>query len=162
MALFMFTKSIIEDKPIKVFNNGNMTRDFTFIDDIVESITLLTNKPAKTNQEFNFLDPDPASSWAPHRIFNIGNSNPTQLMDYIKAIEKCLNKVAQKEYLPLQPGDVTETASNCEELQNWIGFKPQTSILEGVSKFISWYKNFIILKINDQYNKLKQDLNLRN
>jgi len=142
MALFLFTKSIIEGIPIKVFNNGNMERDFTYVDDIVESLFRLVSKPAKENLDFDSKKPDPASSWAPYRIFNIGNSNPTQLMDYIEAIELELGLKAKKEYLPMQPGDVPRTSSDTTELSNWVNFKPNTSIRDGVSKFIKWYLEY--------------------
>ena len=142
MALFMFTKSIIEGNPIKVFNNGKMERDFTYVADIVESLFRLVSKPAKENLSFNSNKPDPASSWAPYRIFNIGNSNPTQLMDYIEAIELELGIKAKKEFLPMQPGDVPRTSSDTSELSNWVNFKPNTLIRDGVSKFIKWYLNY--------------------
>ena len=142
MALFLFTKSIIEGRPIKIFNNGNMTRDFTFIDDIIKSMMLLLEKPAEKDINFDYLNPNPATSWAPHRIFNIGNSSPTRLMDYIKEIERCLKKEAIKEFIEMQPGDVKDTASNTDLLNKWIGFKPSTTISEGVSKFVDWYLDF--------------------
>jgi len=142
MALFLFTKSIIENKPIKVFNNGKMIRDFTYIDDIIESIRRLIKKaPLKTNlsHKGNF---DPNESWAPYKIFNIGNSNPTPLMDFIVALENALGKKAIKKYLPMQPGDVASTESNNKSLEEWINFKPNTSIKDGISKFVCWYKQF--------------------
>ena len=142
MALFLFTKSIIEGRPIKIFNKGNMTRDFTFIDDIIKSMMLLLEKPAEKDINFDYLNPNPATSWAPHRIFNIGNSSPTRLMDYIKEIERCLKKEAIKEFIEMQPGDVKDTASNTDALNKWIGFKPSTTISEGVSKFVDWYLDF--------------------
>tara|TARA_A100001035_G_scaffold278683_1_gene278144 strand:- start:644 stop:1660 length:1017 start_codon:yes stop_codon:yes gene_type:complete len=142
MALFLFTKSIIEGRPIKIFNKGNMTRDFTFIDDIIKSMMLLLEKPAAKDINFDYLNPNPSTSWAPHRIFNIGNSSPTRLMDYIKEIERCLKKEAIKEFIEMQPGDVKDTASNTDALNKWIGFKPSTTISEGVSKFVDWYLDF--------------------
>ena len=142
MALFLFTKSIIEGRPIKIFNKGNMTRDFTFIDDIIKSMMLLLEKPATKDINFDYLNPNPSTSWAPHRIFNIGNSSPTRLMDYIKEIERCLKKEAIKEFIEMQPGDVKDTASNTDLLDKWIGFKPSTTISEGVSKFVDWYLDF--------------------
>ena len=142
MALFLFTKSIIEGRPIKIFNKGNMTRDFTFIDDIIKSMMLLLEKPAAKDINFDYLNPNPSTSWAPHRIFNIGNSSPTRLMDYIKEIERCLKKEAIKEFIEMQPGDVKDTASNTDSLNKWIGFKPSTTISEGVSKFVDWYLDF--------------------
>ena len=142
MALFLFTKSILEGKPIKVFNHGEMTRDFTYIDDIVESIMRLLKKPPIQNKTFDTLNPNPDTSWAPHRIFNIGNSNPESLTDYIKAIESNLGIKANKEFLPLQPGDVPDTYSDCTSLETFINYKPNTSIEDGIRKFISWYRKF--------------------
>ena len=142
MALFLFTKAIIEDKPIKVFNNGNMLRDFTYIDDIVQSITLLLDKPAEGHKNFDAKDPKASISWSPHRIFNIGNSNPTTLLEFITAIEECLGKKSKKLYLPMQKGDVPATFSDSSKLFEWIKFKPNTSVKEGVSKFVDWYKYF--------------------
>ncbi len=142
MALFLFTKAIINKEPIKVFNNGNMIRDFTYIDDIVESLIRVINKPAFSNEEFDTNNPDPKSSWAPYRIFNIGNSNPVRLMDYIEAIENKLGIKAKKIMLPIQPGDVPETVSDTNTLEEWIDFKPNTSINNGISKFIDWFKDF--------------------
>ena len=142
MALFLFTKAMIEKRPIKVFNNGQMVRDFTFIDDIIRSIVLLIDKPASPDPCFSTNTPNPSSSWAPYRIFNIGNSRPTPLMTYIKAIEEALDTTAIIEFLPMQPGDVASTSSDTSALSSWIGFKPQTSIPEGVNKFVSWYRNF--------------------
>ena len=142
MALYLFTKKIFNDETIKVFNNGEMIRDFTYIDDICESLVRLIDKPATKSCTFEKLDPDPSKSWAPYRIFNIGNSNPTQLMDYIEAIETNIGKKAKIEFTDLQPGDVKATFSDCRELQDWINFKPNTSIQFGVEQFISWYKSF--------------------
>lgn len=142
MALFLFTKSILEGKSIKVFNHGKMLRDFTYVDDIVESINRIIYKPPTPDNTFDTNKPNPASSWAPHRIYNIGNSNPTPLMDYITEIENCIGVKAKKEFLPLQLGDVPATSSDCSELESLIGFKPKTSINVGVKKFISWYRDF--------------------
>ena len=142
MALFLFTKSILNDEPIKVFNNGEMIRDFTFIDDISESLFRIIKKPATPDKYFDTNNPNPSKSWAPHRIFNIGNSKPISLMSYINAIEDCLGKKAKKEFLPLQLGDVPSTSSDCSELGSWIGFKPKTTVMEGVEQFVTWYRNF--------------------
>ena len=117
MALFLFTQAIINNEPINIFNNGNMTRDFTYIDDVVESLMLLIKKPAQPDLNFDKSNPTPSTSWAPYRLFNIGNSNPTQLMDYIAAIEDCLGLVAKKRFLPLQEGDVEKTASTHQLLK---------------------------------------------
>ncbi len=142
MALYLFTKSIIENKPIKVFNHGDMKRDFTYIDDIVESLLRVIEKIPQENKLFDRRSPNNASSWAPYKIFNIGNSRPTSLMKYIQAIESCLNKVSKKVYLPMQQGDVKETSADTSELEKWINFKPNTKISDGVKKFIEWYKNY--------------------
>ena len=142
MALFLFTKSILENKPIKVFNNGKMVRDFTYIDDIIEGIIRVINKPPKPEENFSFKDPDPSNSWCPHKIFNIGNSTPTNLMDYIEAIENILKIKAKKELLPIQDGDVTITSADTSKLNQWTGFKPNTSIDYGINEFVKWYKKF--------------------
>ena len=142
MALFIFTKSILEKTPIKVFNNGNMIRDFTYIDDIIESIYRVMKKPASKDVSFDLTNPNPATSWAPHRVLKIGNSNPENLMDYIFAIEKCLGIEAEKILLPLQPGDVVSTSSDTSLLEEWIKFKPKTSIKEGIMLFIEWYRQY--------------------
>jgi len=140
MALFLFTKAMIENKPIKLFNKGQMTRDFTYIDDIVESIYRLIYKPGKG--ESNFDCSDPSNSWAPYKVFNIGNSNPVQLMSYVKALENSLNIKAKYEFLPMQPGDVISTSADTNALEKWVGFKPSTSVENGVANFVDWYKNF--------------------
>ncbi len=142
MALFLFTKAILRDQKIKVFNNGKMIRDFTYIDDVAESLLRIIFKPSTPDDSFDTNNPNPNTSWAPHRIYNIGNSNPSSLMDYIRAIENCLGIEAKKEFLPLQMGDVPSTSSNCSELESWIGFRPKTSISDGVRKFVEWYRKF--------------------
>ena len=148
MALFLFTKSILNREAIKIFNNGDMLRDFTYIDDIIESIMRLIKKPAEPDKEFDKKNPNPSTSWAPNRIFNIGNSNPTQLMEYITEIETYLNIESIKEFHPLQPGDVKSTSSDNTKLEKWIDFKPNTSIKDGVRKFIDWYLNFYNINID--------------
>ena len=142
MALFLFTKAILENSPIKVFNHGKMIRDFTYIDDVVESLTRLTNKPATSEKNLSAINQSPSKSWAPYRIFNIGNSNPTPLMEFIKAIENKLGIEAKKEFIQMQPGDVPITSSDTSSLEDWIGYRPSTSVNDGVSKFIEWYKSF--------------------
>jgi UDP-glucuronate 4-epimerase len=142
MALFLFTKAILNGEPIKVFNNGNMMRDFTYIDDIVESIFRLIEKKPQPNSNWDGKKPDPGTSYAPYRVYNIGNSNPVNLMDFITAIEEKLGTEAKKEFLPLQAGDVPATYADVEDLYNEINFRPQTSIKEGVSKFIDWYLDY--------------------
>jgi UDP-glucuronate 4-epimerase len=146
MALFLFTKAILEGEPIKVFNNGNMMRDFTYVDDIVESIYRLTSKPAEPNPDWTGNKPDPGTSYAPYKVYNIGNNSPVKLMEFIEAIEEKLGIEAVKEFLPLQAGDVPQTYANVEDLFNDIDFKPQTSIKEGIGNFIDWYLDYY--KIN--------------
>jgi len=142
MALFKFTKNILEDKIINVFNDGNHTRDFTYIDDIVEGVINTLDSPAKSNNDWNSNKPDPSSSNVPWRIYNIGNNNPIKLMDYIDALEKTLGKKAKINFLPLQPGDVPDTYANVDNLKKQFNYKPSTSVLKGVSNFITWYKNY--------------------
>ena len=142
MALFKFTKAIIEEKPIDVFNNGKHTRDFTYIDDIVEGVIKTLDNPATSNVNWNSKQPDPATSRAPWRIYNIGNNNPVQLMDYIKALEKTLGKKAKINFLPLQPGDVPDTYANVDNLKKKFNYKPSTSVISGVSNFVKWYKDY--------------------
>ena len=142
MALFLFTKAILAGEPIQVFNNGQMVRDFTYVDDIVESLVRVLDKPATPDPAFNPSQPNPASSWAPHRVFNIGNSNPTPLLDYIGAIESALGITASKQFLPMQPGDVPATAADTSALEAWTGFKPNTPVREGVARFVAWYREF--------------------
>src|SRR5699024_3754280 len=142
MALFLFTDAIVNNRPIDVFNHGNMMRDFTYIDDIVESITRLTSRPALPNPEWTGVDPDPGSSNAPYKVYNIGNNNPVRLMDFIEAIEKKLGKEATKNFLPLQAGDVPETYANVDDLYRDIDFQPETSIQQGVNRFIDWYIDY--------------------
>ncbi|MEK0089856.1 NAD-dependent epimerase [Tetragenococcus halophilus] len=142
MALFKFTKAIINDEAIDVYNHGKMLRDFTYVDDIVEAVSRLVNKPATSNPEWNGADPDPSSSSAPYKIYNIGNNSPVRLMEFVEAIENKLGKVAKKNYMDLQPGDVPETYANVDDLYRDIDFKPETTIQEGVDKFIDWYLGY--------------------
>ena len=142
MALFLFTKSIIEKKPIKVFNHGKMIRDFTFVDDIIESIIRIIKKPPTNNNISDIENLKPDNSWAPYKVFNIGNSNPTPLMKFIVTLENELGIKAIKEYLPIQPGDVPSTEADTNSLEEWVDFKPNTSIEDGISKFVNWYKEF--------------------
>lgn len=142
MALFLFTKAIINKQPIEIFNNGEMLRDFTYIDDIIESLNRVIFKIPKSDNLFNKELPTPSSSWAPYRIFNIGNSNPTPLMKFISCIEEELEIKAIKTYLPMQPGDIKSTYADSLALEKWIDFKPRTSIKNGIKKFIHWYKSY--------------------
>ncbi|WP_330501357.1 NAD-dependent epimerase [Peribacillus frigoritolerans] len=142
MALFLFTKAIINGEPIKVFNNGNMMRDFTYVDDIVESIFRLIQRKPEPNLEWSGKKPDPGTSYAPYKVYNIGNNNPVTLMEFINAIEEKLGIEAKKEFLPLQAGDVPETYADVEDLYRDINFKPQTDIKDGISNFIDWYREY--------------------
>ncbi|MDB2382056.1 NAD-dependent epimerase [Candidatus Pelagibacter bacterium] len=142
MALFKFTKAILDEKPIDVFNHGKHTRDFTYIDDIVKGVTKTLDTPATINVNWKSDLPDPASSKAPWRIYNIGNSKPVQLMSYIDALEKALGKKAKINLLPLQPGDVPDTYANVDNLKEKFDFKPSTSVIDGVASFIKWYKDY--------------------
>ncbi|KGG12045.1 MULTISPECIES: NAD-dependent epimerase [Prochlorococcus] len=142
MAPMIFAKSILAGKPINIFNFGEMLRDFTFIDDITEAILLCSYKPATSDPNFDSINPDPATSFAPHRIFNIGNSKPVQLLRFIELLENSLEKKAIKNLRPIQPGDVVATAANTQRLEEWVGFSPKTSIEKGVSLFIKWYRDF--------------------
>lgn len=142
MALFLFTKAILDGKPIDVFNHGRMVRDFTFIDDIVEGILRVLDKPAAPDAAFDASSPNPATSHAPYRVFNIGNSQPTPLMEYIAALESALGQEAKKNFLPMQPGDVPATNADTHELEAWVGFKPNTPVMDGVRRFVEWYRAF--------------------
>lgn len=144
MALFLFTKAIFEGKPINVFNNGKMLRDFTYVDDIVEGIFRLIPYIPKANPAWTGGNPDPATSFAPFKIYNIGNNNPVELMDFIEAIEEATGKKAVKNYMPLQDGDVPHTYANVENLMNDVGFKPDTTIKDGVKKFVQWYEDYYL------------------
>tara|TARA_Y100001968_G_scaffold288903_1_gene291519 strand:- start:6224 stop:7246 length:1023 start_codon:yes stop_codon:yes gene_type:complete len=142
MALFLFTKAILNNEPINIFNNGKMIRDFTYIDDVIESLSRLIDKIPSKNNNFDKKSMSPSESWAPFKVFNIGNSTPTELMDYISEIEKNLGIKAIKNFLEMQPGDVQATSSDTSSLEKWIRFKPNTTIEEGVKSFISWYKKY--------------------
>jgi len=142
MALYLFTKAIIEGKPIDVFNHGNMQRDFTYIDDIVEGIIRVNDNPPRGNKEWDGMNPDPSSSPAPYKIYNIGNNNPVKLMDFIEELERKLGKTAKKNMLPIQAGDVPSTYANVEDLIADLDYKPQTPIQEGINNFVDWYLDF--------------------
>ncbi len=142
MALYLFTKAIIEGKPIDVFNHGNMQRDFTYIDDIVEGIIRVNDNPPKGNKSWDGQNPDPSSSPAPYKIYNIGNNNPVKLMDFIEALENKLGKKAEKNMLPIQAGDVPSTYADVSELIADLDYKPQTSIQDGIDNFVDWYVDF--------------------
>ena len=142
MALFKFTKAILDKKPIDVFNHGKHTRDFTYIDDIVEGMIKSLDNPAIINPDWNSDQPDPATSKAPWRIYNIGNNKPVHLMDYLDALQKTLGKKAKINFLPLQPGDVLDTYANVDNLRMKFNYKPSTSVIKGVKNFVQWYKNY--------------------
>ncbi len=142
MALFLFTKGILDGTPIKVFNNGQMVRDFTYIDDIVEGVVRVIDRPAKPNPAWSGDHPDSATSYAPYRIFNIGNSSPVELLHYIHVLEDCLGKKATMEMLPMQDGDVPSTVADVSELQAATGFKPATSVETGIQRFVEWYRAY--------------------
>jgi UDP-glucuronate 4-epimerase len=144
MALFLFTKAILEGKPIDIFNNGEMKRDFTYIDDIVEGIIRVIDSPPTGDKTWNGKEPDPSSSKAPYKIYNIGNSNPVKLMDFIDAIEKELGLKARKNFLPMQPGDVPSTWADVNDLSEQLNYKPNTSVQLGIRNFISWYRDFFV------------------
>ena len=142
MALFLFTEAILNDKPIQVFNNGEMQRDFTYIDDIVNGVVRIIDTVSRSNKDWSGKTPDPSSSQAPYKVYNIGNSSPVNLMDFVGAIEKAIGKEAKKEYLPMQPGDVKATYADVKDLVDSIGYKPETTIEYGIEQFIDWYKSY--------------------
>lgn len=144
MALFKFTKAILDDQPIHVYNNGEMQRDFTYIDDIVEGVTRVIDQAPAPNPNWSGVDPDPSSSKAPYKIYNIGNNNPVHLMDFIHAIEKEVGREAKKVYMPMQPGDVPKTWADVSDLMENFGYKPATDIQDGVSRFVQWYRDYYL------------------
>jgi len=146
MSPFLFADAIVNDQPIKVFNHGDMMRDFTYINDIVEGVLRVLDKPATTSEQFDAQHPNPAISSAPYRVFNIGNSQPEKLMDFIAYIEEAFGKVAQKEFLPMQAGDVKATFADTAALEAWVGFKPRTNLQAGVRRFAGWYQEFYSVK----------------
>ena len=142
MALFLFAKAILDDRPIDVFNHGRMRRDFTYIDDVAEGVIRVLDRPPQADPAFDKRAPDPATSWAPYRVFNIGNHQPVDLMAYIEALEQALGKTAQKNFLPLQDGDVPATHADTAELERATGFSPATPVAEGVRHFVDWYRSY--------------------
>jgi UDP-glucuronate 4-epimerase len=146
MALFIFTKAILEGRPIDVYNFGKMKRDFTYVDDIVEGIVKLIPKVPAGNKDWNPRQPDPSSSFAPYRIFNIGNNQPVELLEFIEVLEEKLGRKAVKNFLPLQDGDVEETYADITDLEQVTGFRPSTSIDEGIGKFVTWYREYYKIK----------------
>ncbi len=142
MALFQFTESILKGEPIKLFNNGDMERDFTYIDDVVEGITRIIHKKPLPDPNWNSKRPDPGTSYAAFKIYNIGNNKPVKLVDFVTAIENKLGLEAKKEFLPLQNGDVLATYAEIDDLKKDVGYAPHTPISEGVNRFIDWYKEY--------------------
>ena len=142
MALFLFTRKILAGEPIDVFNHGHHKRDFTYVDDIVEGVVRALDRPAQPDPTWSSEQPDPASSNAPYRIYNIGNSQPVELVRYIEVLEQCLGRTAQKNLLPLQPGDVPDTFADTTDLERDVGYRPDTSVEEGVRRFVDWYREY--------------------
>lgn len=142
MALFLFTKAILEGKPINIFNNGEMSRDFTYVDDIVEGVIRVNDNPPKGNPDWSGKNPDPGTAKAPYTVYNIGNNSPVKLMDFVSIIEKSLGMEAKKNFMPMQAGDVAATYADVQDLINNLGYKPQTSLEYGVGEFIKWYRDF--------------------
>ena len=142
MALFRFTRAILAGEPIDLYNGGQMVRDFTYIDDIVEGVVRVLDRPATPDPDFDAARPHPGRSWAPHRVFNIGNATPTPLLTYVEALEHALGRTAERRLLPLQPGDVPATAADTSALEAWTGFRPATPVAEGVARFVAWYRDF--------------------
>jgi UDP-glucuronate 4-epimerase len=142
MALFLFTKNILAGKPIDVFNYGNHKRDFTYIDDIVEGVIRTLDNVAQPNPDWDSDAPDSATSKAPYRLYNIGNNQPVELMHYINVLQDCLGKKAELNMLPLQPGDVPDTYADVQDLVNDVGYKPNTTVEDGIARFVEWYRDF--------------------
>ena len=142
MALFLFTRAILDNQPIQVFNHGKMQRDFTYIDDIIEGVVRVMGRLPAANPEWNGDDPDPGSSYVPYKIYNIGNNNPVELNTFIQTIENALGRQARKEYLDLQPGDVVATYADVDDLMRDVGFKPQTPIETGIQRFVDWFREY--------------------
>lgn len=142
MAYFLFTRAIFKDKPIDVYNYGNMERDYTYIDDVVQGVIRVIDKAPGGNASWNEMNPDPSSSPAPYKVYNIGNNSPVKLMDFIKTIETACGKEAKKNMLPMQPGDVLSTYADVDELEKDFGYKPGTPISTGIKRFVQWYKSY--------------------
>lgn len=144
MALFLFTRAILDGKPIDVFNNGKMRRDFTYIDDIVEGMVRVMRSPPQPDPDWNTQTPDPGTSYAPYRLYNIGNNQPVELLTFIETIEECLGRKAEKNFLPLQPGDVLATYADIGDMEREFGFRPSTPIRDGISNFVKWYREYYV------------------
>ncbi|MHC1698716.1 MAG: NAD-dependent epimerase [Geobacteraceae bacterium] len=146
MALFLFTKAILEGKPIDIYNDGKMQRDFTYVDDIVEGVIRVTDRTATANPAWSGDEPDPGTSYAPYRIYNIGNNNPVELLRFIEVLEEKLGRKALRNLLPIQPGDVPATCADVDDLMRDVGFAPKTSIEEGIGRFVEWYRGYYGIK----------------
>ncbi|HTP64556.1 MAG TPA: NAD-dependent epimerase [Geobacteraceae bacterium] len=144
MALFLFTRAILAGEPIDVYNYGKMRRDFTYIDDIVEGVSRVIERIPTADGKWSGNSPDPGTSYAPYRIYNIGNNNPVELLDFIETLERCLGKKAEKNLLPIQAGDVPATCADVEDLMRDVGFRPATPIAEGIKNFVEWYRDYYV------------------
>jgi UDP-glucuronate 4-epimerase len=142
MAMWLFADAILDGRPIKLFNRGDMKRDFTYVDDVATAVVKLIDHPAQGNADWSGDDPDPATSRAPWRIYNIGNHTPVELMDVVRLLEEALGKTALKELLPMQPGDVQATCADVDALQKAVGFAPNTPVAEGIGRFIDWFRGY--------------------
>jgi UDP-glucuronate 4-epimerase len=142
MAMWLFTKAIVAGEPIKLFNHGKMRRDFTYVDDIVESVVRMVDRAPGANANWSGDAPDPGSSTAPWRVYNIGNNNPVEVVDVVGLLEQALGKKAKRELVPMQPGDVPATYADVDDLMREIGFKPSTPIADGVARFVDWYRAY--------------------
>ena len=142
MAMWIFAKAILAGQPIKLFNNGNMRRDFTYVDDVVESVVRLIGRPAMADRTFSSDSPNPGSSSAPWRVYNIGNNKPVELLEVVRLLEEAIGKKAKRELLPMQPGDVPATFADVDDLMRDVGFRPATSIAEGIARFVEWYRTY--------------------
>ena len=142
MAMWIFAKAISAGEPIKLFNNGNMRRDFTYIDDVVESVVRMVGRPPAGNPSFSNMSPDPGSSGAPWRVYNIGNNKPVELLEVVRLLEEAIGKKAKRDLLPMQPGDVPATYADVDDLMRDVGFRPATPIADGITRFIEWYRAY--------------------
>jgi len=142
MAMWIFAKAILAGEPIRLFNNGNMRRDFTYIDDVVEAVVRLVDRPPAGSATFSAASPDPASSTAPWRLYNIGNNKPVELVEVVRLLEETIGKKAKRELVPMQPGDVPATYANVDDLMRDVGFRPSTPIAEGIARFVEWYRAY--------------------
>jgi UDP-glucuronate 4-epimerase len=142
MAMWIFAKAILAGQPIKLFNNGNMRRDFTYVDDVVESVVRLIDRPATADRTFSGASPDPGSSSAPWRVYNIGNNKPVELLEVVRLLEEAIGKKAKRELLPIQPGDVPATYADIDDLMRDVGFRPATLIADGIARFVEWYRAY--------------------